>query len=81
MQGTYREVRSFERPCIKKNEALVFHSTARAIPSINSLSHGKNENIPNINREFANNSLKTIFHEISRKPFSQGIHFFKKKLR
>ena len=35
----------------KKNEGLVFHSSARAIRLINSLSHGKSENIPNIYRE------------------------------
>ena len=38
-----------------KNEDLVFHGTARAIRLINSLLDGKNENIPKIYREFAEN--------------------------
>ena len=63
MQGTYREILShkFRRSVCKKKEALVFHSTARAIRSINSLLHGKNENIPNIHRAFANNFFKNYF--------------------
>ena len=34
---------------------------ARAIGLINSLQYGKNENIPNIDRQFADNSPKKIF--------------------
>ena len=62
MQGTYREILSqkFWRS-VRKKEALVFHSTALAIRSINSLLHGKNENIPNIHREFSNNFFKNYF--------------------
>ena len=33
----------------------------------------KNENIPNINRQFADNSSKKYFHEISPKSFPQGL--------
>ena len=62
MQGTYREILSQKfRRSVQKKEALVFHSTARAIRSINSLLQGKNENIPNIHREFANNFFKNYF--------------------
>ena len=39
-----------------KNEGLVFHGMARAIRFIYSLLYGKNENIPNIYRQFADNS-------------------------
>ena len=58
-------------PCVR-NDGLVFHGTARAIRLINSLLDGKNENIPNIHRQFADNSQKNIFHEIRPKLFSQG---------
>ena len=69
MQGPYREILSpnvlkygpsLRGPCVK-NEGLVFHGTARAIRLINSLLYEKNENIPNIHRQFANNSPKKIF--------------------
>ena len=53
-------------PCVK-NEGLVFHGTARAIRLINSLLHGKNENIP----KFTEN-LRKFFREISPKSFSQA---------
>ena len=43
-----------------KNEGLVFHSTVRAIQLINSLLDGKNENIPNIHQQFADNSPKSF---------------------
>ena len=39
---------------------------------INGLLHGKNENITNIHREFTNNFLKIMFHEISPKSLSKG---------
>ena len=39
---------------------------------VNSLLDGKNANIPNIDRQFVDNSLKNIFHEISSKSFSKG---------
>ena len=48
-------------PCIK-NEGLVFHGTARAIRLINSLLDGKNENIPNIHRQVADNFSKNQKH-------------------
>ena len=69
MQGPYREILSPEvlkygaslrGPCVK-NEDLVFHGTARAIRLINSLLHGKNENVPNIHKEFADNFSKNCF--------------------
>ena len=50
----------------------MFHGTAQAVRLINSLLYRKNENIPNIHRQFADNFLKNIFHEISLKSFSQG---------
>ena len=80
MQGSYREIlslrvlkcgTSLRGPCVK-NEDLVFHGTTRAIRLINSLLPGKNENIPNIQRQFTDNSQKNIFHEIRSKSFSQG---------
>ena len=51
---------SLRVPCVKC-EGLVFHGTARAIRLINSLFYGKNENIPNIHRQFADNSPKKYF--------------------
>ena len=39
----------------------MFHGTPRAIQSINGLLNGKNENISNIHRQFADNSLKKYF--------------------
>ena len=51
---------SLRGPCVK-NEGLVFHGTARAMRLINSLLHGKGENVPNIHREFADNFPK-FFH-------------------
>ena len=63
--------RSLRGPCVK-NEGSVFHGTARAIRLINSLLDGKNKNIPNIHRQFADNSKKNIFHKIRPKSFSQG---------
>ena len=50
----------------------MFHGTAQAVRLINSLLYGKNENIPNIHRQFADNFRINIFHEISPKSFSQG---------
>ena len=47
------EVRTEFATSVRKNEGLVFHCTERAIRLINSLLHGKNENVPNIHREFA----------------------------
>ena len=44
---------------------------AGAIWLINSLLDGKNELIPNIKQEFADNFTKIIIHEISPKSFSQ----------
>ena len=61
MQGLCREILS-PSPCVKI-EGLVFHGMARAIRLINSLLHGKNENVLNIHREFADNFRKIIFHE------------------
>ena len=56
---------------VRKNEGLVFHGMARAIRLINSLFYGKNENVPNIHREFADNFPKKLFfHQISPKSFS-----------
>ena len=46
---------------MRKSEGLVFHGTARAIRLINSLLYRKNENIPNIHRQFVDNSPKKIF--------------------
>ena len=36
----------------------------------------KNENIPNINRQFADNSSKKYFHEISPKSFPKDFRWF-----
>ena len=55
-----------------KIEGLVFHGIAGAIRSRNSFLYGRNENIPNIHRQFADNSQKNVFHEISAKSCSQG---------
>ena len=45
----------------RKNEDLVFHGTARAIRLIDTLLNGKNENIPNIYREFSGKFPKHYF--------------------
>ena len=50
---------SLRGPCVKI-EGLVFHGTKRAIWLINSLLNGKNRNIPNIHREFADSFMKLV---------------------
>ena len=47
-------------PCVKI-EGLVFHGTAREIRLINSLLYSRNENIPKIHREFADNFWEKLF--------------------
>ena len=77
MRGPYREILSpkvlrygpsLRSPCVK-NEGLVFHGTTRAIRLINSLLFGKNENIPNIDRQFTDNSQKNIFTKLVQNHF------------
>ena len=66
---------SLRGPCVK-NEGLVFHGTARAIRLINSLLNGKNENIPNIDRQFADNSPKIFFTKLVQNHFSNVFCWF-----
>ena len=58
-------VQSLQGPRVK-SEGLVFHGTARAIRLINSLLDGKNENIPNIHRQF---SEKIFFTKLDQNHF------------
>ena len=46
---------------------------ARAIRSINSLLYDKNENIPNINRQFADNSPKIFFKKLVQNHFPKVV--------
>ena len=58
--GDFNFVEITHHSCVK-NEGLVFHGTARAVQLINSLLDGKNESIPNIHRELADNFPKNKF--------------------
>ena len=59
-----------------KTERLVFHGMAWAIRLINSLLHGKNENISKLTENLPTIFRKIIFHEISTKSFSQSFSWF-----
>ena len=59
-EGRTLKFRGTDRACIK-TEGLVFHGTAQAIRLMNSLLHGKNENILKIHQEFVDNFPTDLF--------------------